>query len=378
VTRLRTKLNTTYLVDDAVVAKVRTMSTNQAIDGGGDVTHVVVEADTSEGTHTVHLTPRALAQSLGFPDDETDLMGHMLHTATIEKIEAPALTGIDIKCGNKLCGGDAPTALHVTDNAINGFHALATGGTTTFKDGIDINISHNTDVGKLAEEIKPIIKRRIRWPNDIGKTSEKLMEGLEVHKGIVGTQSVKRVLVPTNGDHAVTRALRLNTQGHLSQYSDKSRQTIDVGGLPHVIMEHEHAVGICNTLEENLKIKSRVGVHGLSIVAKPLDAGSHGGKVMVTMGLKKHNVRDLLTEVPSNPNHRNPLTNAQAMALLEPSSGENNKPLETNVDVTHAVLGAKLSGPPKSGVFATESTVIGASNADTASLSSVIDGNISD
>ncbi|MEK9527508.1 MAG: hypothetical protein VW491_01260 [Gammaproteobacteria bacterium] len=333
----------------------------QILDGGNDVTHVVVEADTSNGTHSVRLSPDALAEALGFPPGETDLMGHCLHTATISKIEAPGLTGVDVKCGDTLCGGDQPTAVHVTDSTINGFHALATGGVTTFEPNIDVNITHkNLDVGALAESIKPIIKRRIRWPDDVGKTSSELMKGLEVHKGIVGNTSVKRVIVPVDGNHAVTRALRLNTKGHLAQYGDKLRQTVPVNGLDHVIMEHDHAVGICNTLEENLKIKSDIGNKGLTITTKPLDPTKAGGKVLVTMALKRHGVRALLENASEDVLHKAPLLSSSAMAMIDPSTSDPSKPvIESHTDVVQAVLGAKLKASPNNAVFA-ESSVTGA------------------
>lgn len=296
-----------------------------------------------------HLPASTLTPALGFGKGHDDLMGHLLHTVKITSVDSPCPVGIKVHVGDKQMGHHA-THILASEAATVGFGAVATHGTTTFDPPISINALHNGGSG-LHENVKNLVKRGHRWHKNIDNTVEQLMTGLQEHTGTHNGQEVARVLVPLHGDHPVTRALTLNTSGHLSQYSPSSRTTIPVAGQDHVIMERAHAQQICETLQDNLRVKSPVARHGITFKMSPLQTGSPQGDVKIHLSLHKHNASIVLGDPhfksEAHPPH---LTSHAALTMIGDTTGGASgvvAPDVFNADVIGARLAAsKLTLPP--------------------------------
>lgn len=315
---------------------------NGVVDSGHPHVHFHVMAHTNgEDTTTFDIPPEVMTPSLGFPMHHADLAGHLAHTAEILHCDTPSPVGLTLTADGVQYGGTHAAHVVADQHSTRGFHHVAFPGDGPVKHPVAINIQHNNGLN-LKQNVTQTLKRHHRWKNDIGVSEEQLMAGLEIHHGEVKGQPVKRVLVPTDGDHPVTRALQLNTNGHLSQYGPQHRTTVDVGGQTMTIMEEAHAQSICKTLASNLKIQTPLANHGMKIMIRPLEKGGKPGKVRIQMRISKENAHtaiqaDDTANMAAHP--RNLATNDINTVISDPSA-----PTITPNELKDKVLNATLRG----------------------------------
>jgi len=323
-------------------------SANHVIDSGHPFVDIHCMAHTDGvGKTSFDIPPSTLAPALGFHPDHADMAGHLLHTVEIHHVDTPCALGMNVVCGDKVVGGEHARTVVATEDATHGYSHVAFPGDAPLAVPIKLNVQHKHGEN-LKANLEQLIKRGSRWPDCIGKSEDELMEGLAVHEGNVGDKTVKRVLAPIDSDHPVSRALSLNTNGHLSQYGEGQRSTIVVNGRDHVIMEEPHARAISKTLADNLMIKSDIARHGLKIVMRPLQgAKCTPGDVRIHLKLAKHNGYDVLTgsEPHGTIEHPRKLGSQHALALVEGGTlPPTFDPATSASAITSEVLKAKLRG----------------------------------
>lgn len=317
---------------------------------------IIGHADPSNET-SISVPPATLATVMGVDHKDPCLLGSLAHTLSYDSVEAPFPLGVITKAGETALG-DGPKHHIISEHESGGYHIVASKGKNDFSASpVQIDIAHT---GNVHQNVMQMIKRGARWRDDVGKTADQLIAGLEEHTGTAADgKQVSRMLVPVDGDHPCSRALRLNADaasGPYSQYSKKHRKLIKVGGADHIIVETEHLKHMAQTLQSNLASSTHIGKHGITFKFKPLP-GVHpskhaAGKVVLDVRIHKSRASDVI-EKGAEFTHgmgSGAMTQGQARAVLDgggsPDAAANPKEAQTNIK--EAILGAKLtpaSGP---------------------------------
>lgn len=312
---------------------------------------VVGIADPS-GVTKFEIPPQTLAQSMGVHAKDPCLLGSLAHTLSYESAHAPFPLGIVATAGDHPLGGHATHTVSSKEET-GGYHVVAGRGPNSFHhDPVHIDISHP---GSVHSNVVQMVKRGTRWSDDVGKTASQLLSGLESHEGTTadGT-TVHRVLVPVDGNHPCSRALRLNAEskdGPFSQYSKSNRKLVKVAGADHIIVEKSHLQDMANTLESNLAPATKIGRHGITFHFKPLpgvNPDKHKrGKVVVDIKIGKHRASDVLAKGPDfkHDPHLIGLNALQARTILDGVSPDTAAadPVAAEHNLKVAVLSAKLA-----------------------------------
>ena len=311
------------------------------------------------GVTKFEIPPHTLASSLGVHAKDPCLLGSLAHTLSYESVDAPFPLGVVATAGDTPLGSHATHTVATADET-GGYHLVASKGRTSFhNDPVHIDISHP---GSVHTNVVQMVKRGTRWSGDVGKSASDLLSGLESHEGTTSDgRTVHRVLVPVEGNHPCSRALRLNAEtrdGPFSQYSKHHRKLVKVAGSDHIIVEKSHLENMAKTLESNLSATTHIGRHGITMHFKPLPgvnpAKHKRGKVVVDFKIGKHRAADILAAGPEfkHTPHLKSLTAIQARTILDGASPDaaaaDPAAAERNLKV--AVLSAKLTPAKPGGV----------------------------
>lgn len=329
------------IAEDAVLDRGLTEHRLKII-GHGDPAH-----ETS-----ITIPPKTLASVMGVHEGDPCLLGALAHTLSVDSIHAPFPMGVIAKAGDTSLG-DGPKHHVVSEHESGGYHVVASKGANVFgASPVQIDIAHT---GNVHQNVMQMIKRGARWRSDVGKTADQLIAGLEEHSGTTAEGHVlSRMLVPVDGDHPCSRALRLNADaasGPYSQYSKKNRKLIKVAGADHIIVETEHLKHMAKTLESNLASSTHIGKHGITFKFKPLP-GVHpakhaGGKVVMDVRIHKSKASEVLEQGEDFKHGMvvGAVTQGQARAVLDGGSAASGpaNPAAAESSIKQAILGAKLA-----------------------------------